>query len=323
MNIQDEAQKEPDSFERRFLYHQAVQAVLPEQLKRKKFYSAFRGKVIEAKADDFGSAIKNAIDDHADPKRLTLILQSFVDELYRIKNLGHPPEIKTTITESAINGERDITWNIDFRELSKLAGPQLNFGVGVPLTAGGVSNRLLWAAAQLNCDLYLAQPMGVLIGDKLFEAEKRILATSVTIESLERSVEFPDVRNLINFGKMNIDDVLLLRENAGRFREWLKIEGERDRDAIIAYHNEVAKESGFTRIGKKMFSAFGVIGGAAIGALAESEFPGVSGAIAGASAAAGIGYLFDIVSKRQQDWKPVMFGSWMKERIEKMIEEME
>jgi hypothetical protein len=150
--------------------------------------------------------------------------------------------------------------------------------------------------------------MSVIVGDKLYESSFRALATNKIVDSLQRAVEFPDVRNLVNEAKINLDDILLIRSKAGKFRKWLQSEGERDRDALIAYHNEVAKESGFTKVSRTTLNLFGILGGATIGGIVENKVPGVPGVAIGALAVAGTEYLFDIAKRINQDWKPIVFG---------------
>ena len=319
-NIQDPIQEKPNTFEQRFLYHDSVQSILPPGRKRKHFYSALRGNVIEVKASDFGVAIENARSDHEQPSRKALILQAFVDELYDFRKLGHPPKVEATVIGGG--AEKKITWNVSFDELTKLAGSNLHFHGKTPFNAGGISNRLLWSAANLDCDLYLSKPMSVLVGDKLYESGNRVLKTNTVIDSLQHTVEFPDVRSLVNDAKLNLDDVLYIRSKAGKFRQWLQREGERDRDAIIAYHNEVTKDTGLARIGRSTLKVFGILGGAAIGSAFENKVPGVPGAVIGATSVAGMEYLFDLAAKINQDWKPIIFGDWMKTRIEFLLDDL-
>jgi hypothetical protein len=306
VNIQDEIQAEPNTFERRVLYHQAVQNVLPKARQRERLYKAVRGNVIEAKAADFDKAIENAQEDLRDPRRTSLIVQAYVDELYRFRKLGRPPEVHVSMAEPTLPGTYQINWNVDFNELTRLAGRSLTFHRGTPLNAARQSNRALWSAAQMSCDLYLGRPISALVGDKLYEGAA-FTKTHETIESLERTVEFPDVRALVGGGHLGFREVLAIRRKAKRFRDWLQQESERDRDAIIAYHHEVAKETGFTSAARKALSLFGIIGGAVVGAV----WTGPSGAVAGV----GVGYLLDLAAKLGSDWKPVVFGNWMRERV--------
>jgi hypothetical protein len=47
---------------------------------------------------------------------------------------------------------------------------------------------------------------------------------------------------------------------------------------------------------------------------------GPGGAALGGAAGSAIGYLADITSKIGADWKPVVFGNWLRHRIEKVID---
>jgi hypothetical protein len=317
----DPIEEKPNTFDQRFLYHKSVQAVLPTGRKRKHFYTALRDRVIEVKASEFEISIENARRDSREPRRNALILQSFVDELYRFRGLGHSPQIDVKVVPS-INERIDVTWNINFDELTKLAGKELNFHAQTPLNANAISNRFIWSAANLNCDLYLPKPMSIVTGDKLYETGLKVLKNNSIIDTLQKSVEFPDVRTLVNEGKLDLDDVLSIRKKAGKFRKWLQTEGKRDRDALIAYHNEVSKDSGFTKVSRVALNIFGIMGGAAIGSIVESQLPGLPGAAIGAVSVAGTEYLFDVARKINQDWKPVVFGEWMKQRIENLLDDL-
>jgi hypothetical protein len=60
LNVEDEGQKIPDSFERRFLYHPSVESVIARPRHREALYRALRDRVIEVKASEFGSLIQDA-----------------------------------------------------------------------------------------------------------------------------------------------------------------------------------------------------------------------------------------------------------------------
>jgi hypothetical protein len=318
-NIQDPVQKEPNTFEKRFLYHKTIEELLPKARHRKRLYDTLRGNVIEVKADEIGNTIENARKDYQNSGRNTLILQAFVDELYKFRKLGHPPDIIAQVTNDPEGSKHRITWNIDFSKISELAGKELNFHLGTPLTAGALSNRLLWSSAQVGCDLFLPQPMSVLVGDKLYESTERIAKAGTVIEELKAKVEFPNVRVLVNDEKLNLKEILKIRAKARKFRDWLQSESERDRDAIIAYHNETARELGLITAGRKALSIFGVIGSGAAGSLIGTAMAGPIGAAIGGAAGSATGYLADIVSKIGANWRPVIFGNWFRTRIEKFI----
>jgi hypothetical protein len=320
-NIQDPIQKEENTFEQRFLYHKSIENLFPKARKRIRLYDALRDNVIEAKADDFGNSVKNAKKDYHNHHRNALVIQAFVDELYSIKKLGKPPEIEATVIQTPGGSKTNITWNISFDELTKLSGDNIKFHNGIPLTASAVSNRFIWSAASLNCDLFLPKPMSILVGDKLYESVEKIAKCGEVIEDLKAKVEFPNIRKLVNDGKLDIDEILKIRKKSKIFRSWLQQESERDRDAIIAYHNEISNESGFLKGARKALNLFGLIGGGAIGGAIGASMIGPVGGAVGGGIGGVAGYLAELTSKIGADWKPVIFGEWVKNRIEHIVKD--
>jgi hypothetical protein len=252
-------------------------------------------------------------------QRHTLILQAFIDELYSFRKLGKPPVIEAKVISSIEKSKHKINWNINLDQVSELAGKNLNFHIATPLIGGAISNRLLLAAANLNCDIFLGQPMSILVGDKLYESIHTTTKTGDVMEVLKEKVDFPNIRHFVNENKISLDEIIKIRKKARRFREWLQVESDRDRDAIIAYHHEVAKESGFIQYGRKAINLFGVLGGGAAGSLIGSSISGPPGAVIGGVVGSGVGYLANIASKLGSDWKPVVFGNWARDRIEKLM----
>jgi len=311
VSIQDEEQAKPDSFEKRFLYHRDIEAVIPKGRARQRLYQAFRGRVIEAKADAFGDYINEARRDFSDPERTALIVQAFVDEIYAIHGRGRPPRVESTVKANP-DGGHTVTVNVDFDVLARLAGEKLDWEKGKSLAGGATSCKFLQSAATLGCDLYLAQPMARLVGDKLYESVRAVKKPGEIIQTLQQTVEFPNVRSLVNDGRLSIDDVLHIRSRSIRFRRWLQSEADRNRDALIAYHNEVAKESGLVSFGRKALNLFGFVGGAAVGA-ALGEGP--LGAATGAAIGGGASWLADLGSKVGAPWRPIAFGNWLRDRI--------
>jgi hypothetical protein len=319
MNMQDPVQEQPNTFEQRFLYHKSLNGFFKNSSERKKLYKALRGKVVEVKAKDFGPSIENARLDYHNPRRNVLLIQALVDEVYPSLVLGTPPTITATIETRP--GANRTTYNIDFENLRQLLGPSLNFHGGTPLTGIAHCNRLIWSAAQEKCDLYLGNPMANLVGDKLYESHLRSTKIMETLGQLHQEVEFPDIRKLVNEGKLDLSDILRIRKKAKRFRDWLQSERGRDRNAIIAYHNEVAKELGIVKFGRKSLRLFGILGIPMTEVYVAQNYPGVEPAIIAAGASAGLAFVLDVASKIGEDWKPVVFGNWIRDRIEKVLKE--
>jgi hypothetical protein len=320
-NIQDPLQAQPNTFQQRYLYQPSVEAVFSKARHRKRLYRALRDRVIEVKADQFGAAIENARADFEDPDRNAIVVQAVVDELYALKKLGPPPYVEARIDERPDGRGKTITWNVNFDQLASIGGPNVNFHNATPLTASAISNRFVWSSAGLNCDLFLPRPMSVLVGDKLYESSKHVVRPEGIVFDLEQRVEFPDVRRLINTGQLTFGDALAIRKKARRFRKWLQDEADRDRDAIVAYHNEVAKESGLTNTGRKALAILAATGGGAAGGVLGAVLKGPEGAAIGGAIGGGTTYLIDIASKLASDWRPVVFGNWLKGRIEKLMQD--
>lgn len=320
VNLQDSIQEtNPNSFEQQFLYHPIINDCFKHARDRSKLYKALRDKVIEVKASSFDQAVENAKLDFQNPQRNSLLIQALLDEIYPMLGLGKPPDVNAKISQST--GKYQVTWNVNFIQISEALGKDLNFHLGTPLAGVGVCNRLLWSAANANCDLYLGKPMSGLVGDKLYETAYEVIKSKEIVEQLIDEVEFPDIRTLVNTGKITFDDILMIRKKASRFRKWLQEEGERDRNAIIAYHNEIAKETGLIKFGRKTLRLFGLLLGPGTGTFIGGKIGSIEGVVLGTTVGAGIKYLFDLGSKLGEDWKPVIFGNWLKERIEKILEE--
>jgi hypothetical protein len=121
-------------------------------------------------------------------------------------------------------------------------------------------------------------------------------------------------------------DVLTLRRKSRRFRQWLQTQADRDTNALVAYHHEIAVESGLTKFTRKTLRAFGMLTGAAAGAYAASALIGPNAVPPLAAAGAGMGgkaieesvtFVFDVAGRLDEDWKPVVFGNWAREFVRK------
>lgn len=324
---QRQLEHKPDCFVERFLGNEAVKRQFPSRGLLYDLRDALNGKVIEVKVDEFGAeGIENAKRDFLDQRRCALLLQAVVDELYRVKSLGRPPEVQPTIRPAENeSGLVRVTWNIDLEELSRHVGAKLAFGHSLALSGALIGNTYLWSAQRQNCDLYLPRPISVIVGDKLYEAGQTLTKTPTkaqsVVDQLESEVEFPDLQRWVNEGKIEFKEVLKMRKKAKRFRHWLQTEADKDRNAMVFYMQEAAKESGFTKTGRISVNMFGVIGGGVVGNLigsALSADPTTSSYI-GSAAGGTITYLLDLASKFRSGWKPYVFGDWYKARIEKLL----
>lgn len=317
------------SFEQ-FLSSEKLKSCFPDTAQFNEFCRALEGRIIEVTAEDIGAeAIDNAWRNFLNPERNALIAQQLVNEIYRIRRLGKAPKVSVNIRAS--DGGHEIRWNIPLHRLPAVeTETNIAAAATLPLSIAAEANKYLWTARRSKCDLYLAKPVSVAVGDKLFEAVDMESSSGTkirnVIEELEIKVEFPDVRRLVNDDRINFDQVAIIRKKAQKFRGWLQTEAERDRDAIIAYHSEVAKESGFAGMARRGLKLFGFVGGTILGGAIShdpggSAIGGIAGHLAQKGVAKGVEYLFDLGANLGADWKPVCFGEWHKRKIEKLLDD--
>lgn len=313
-NLQDELQMKPDTFEARYLYHPKFEETIKNRKIRRKFYSAFKGNVIEEKAISYESTVEEARKDLRRSERTALLVQAYVDDLYKLKSKKAAPTV--TAVSREVSPDLFITnFNIDFEFLKFLSGDQLNWHNNTYITANAKSIQYLTSASRNLCDLYLPSPMSKLAGDKLYETAFSKTKSKEIIETLSKRVEFPNVRKLVNEGKLNFLQILEIRKKSHKFREWLQFEGTRDYDALIAYHNETAKDMGLSYTFPMDLKLFGAVSGAviggAVGGIMAGPFGGAAGAIVGTALSSG----GELAESLTNNWKPVVFGRWLSEKI--------
>jgi hypothetical protein len=64
---------------------------------------------------------------------------------------------------------------------------------------------------------------------------------------------------------------------------------------------------------------FGILGGGASGAYLGTVLGGPVGGAVGGVAGSAVAYLAELTAKIGADWKPVVFGDWMRDRIRESI----
>jgi hypothetical protein len=292
------------------------------------FCRAINDKVVQANVADFESAIENARADFINPQRHTLLLQSLIDELYLVKNLGTPPKVQTTIITDGF-GRPQVRVDLDLDEMAKLLGVKgVDYRVspgealsGLAFSGAGKANNLIVSAMKSGIDLYLPRPLSLITGDKLYEADMESTAKSHhTIQVLQEKVNFPDLRKLVNGGEIEFEEILNIRREAKRIRKWLQDGAEQDKDLVTAYHHEVTKAVGFTKYFGKTLEIFGkfsnTIGGA-VGVISMPDNP-IAGALIGGLVGDKLSFVGEVGNKMTNDWKPLVFGTWLTDRVNKI-----
>lgn len=372
--IQEEAMNQPNYFAKKYLEFEGLKDSFSvfnnfnERYFNKFCDVADKNSVFYRSEDLSSNIIDNAYEDFLNPERNKLMVENLLKEIFKTNRLRKMPEINVRINE-VINNYHQVGKNLDsnvvgrnfgngdykiyeveynkslmnsLKELENTKTPLLKAISTLPLSCAGYSNLIINSANKLNCDLVLPNPISKIIGDKIyeiaeFEEKQRNLKIGEIIEQFEEKVEFPDIRHYVNEGKVEFDKVLEIRKKAKKFREWLQKESERDRDAIIAYHNEVAKDTGFSKIRSRSLSIFGVLAsGAVVGSVSVltkhlSEDNTIS-AVAGLASLTITSEvtkkvstkitekLFDYGANIGSDWKPIVFGKWLQSDIARLLE---
>jgi|SRR5579862_6502867 len=329
VNAQFPGQEKRNSFRSRYLQDEKVKRIVPGRDNRKKFKQLLGTGVIEAKAADFGPPITAARLDFANERRGKLITDAIIGELSPLIGITPPPTIDVKIVPG--EGEQ---FKIHFHssgpsidQIGLQLGKQMKFSTATILNSVATANRTIWSAARLNCDMYLGKPLSTIVGDKLYESGKNNARVKSVVESLVSEVEFPNLRELVNTGKITLHDVLHIRKKAKRFREWLQQAGARDQDAIIAYHTEVSKDSGFTSVARKTLSMFGsvagTVGGTAIGGYIAGPDGALIGAGVGAAVQKGADFITEAIAQSGSGWKPIVFGQWLDKQIKELLKDFD
>jgi hypothetical protein len=361
--IQEKAMLEPDYFTERFLKFEGLKGSFSslttfDKQAFERFCELAQNTALGFSGDEIGAdLVDNALEDFLDPERCRLITKSILTEIYRVHRLGKVPNFKVKVremdgsnyddiannlrTSSAVvrrnvgdNEHRiyEVDYGISINSLKSLEvdGKPLVAFPTIPLSCAGLSNLYIKAAGKLKCDLFLSRPVSKIVGNKMYEisdleTSKSDIRVKNVIDKLEAKVQFPDLRRLINSDVIDFNKVLEIREKAKRFRRWLQTEAERDVNAIIAYHSEVAKESGFSSYGQKALKIFGVLlksGWSVLTATKLKELDEVNKAAIKEAGGKVIDKIFDYgAEKLGYDWRPVIFGDWYKDEISKLLNE--
>lgn len=305
INVQDEEAAASKVFYTRIAESNRVASLVQKRSLLRELINATMHHHVEVKADNFGPALSNAVSDYRDAERAAFLLQIVVDELYRDLGYISPPKIEAIVREEG--PLTTITYNFDFTQFAKKLGPSMQFHLGMPLVGASLGVKTLWSAAQLKSDLYVGNPLQQYVNYKLAEGNKAARSRAI-IDQLVAEVDFPDIRDLVNRGAIGVRHVLELRAHAKNFRDWLRNESEFDRNAVIAYLNELAQKSGWRKSFRTAISLTGLFGGAAVAALISDKIGLQAGIAAGAASGKAAEYVIELATKVDEGWRPKVFG---------------
>lgn len=314
-NINTPQENNQSDFIRLIVYRSNL-AKFMNSRKRALLYKIIEENLINETAEGYDPPVENSRLALKQTERINLLTQAYVDHIFKNFQPGiKPPEIHSTI----LNSESDqftINYNYDFKKLDELLGLPGYFRGEMPAIGEAHSNKLIWTSSKYGWDLYLGDVMSTVVGNKLFEVDQSTNKPQKVISKLTEKVEYPNIRELVNQGIIDIDLVMKVRSHSSKFRKWLQQESERDRDEIVAYHQEVTKTSGITKFTSSTLKLFGNLlqyGPPFYAAIDPTPLTGVivAGANIGGSFAKSIG---ETIGK---DWKPLVFGDWVIKEVSK------
>lgn len=309
-NLDDDETKRDNVFRKRILYNVDLNKITNTRERNRLYRVITDEKFVELKATGFGDAIENARSDAVDTQKTDVLVQSFVDNLYHEFGLKESVTIQSSIRQD--DDKNIISWNVDLKAFNQRTNNVLEIHRGIPLSGILHCNRLVKTASLLKSDLYVGSVMSSLVNNKLLEASSRDSKIENIIQELNERVEFPKISELINRDTLGFRNILDVRIKAKQFRLWLQQEGDRDRDAIVAYQNEVAKKTGLVKFGGSMLSIAGAALAGIIGASLSGPVGGAIGAVTGRGIDKFIGSL-------TREWKPVVFGDWATKYVSKNL----
>ena len=294
--FQEEAMNQPGHFAKKYLEHEGLKESFSglsggttELFER--FRIAAEATATTLNNEDVSAGIvDNAYDDLLNLDRHILHVETLVNALFKANNLKNPPPVRVRIREVdknidevarnkdsfviGRNSENDsykiyeFEYNRDLilklAQLNNTKTPLLRSLAALPLSGVGLANLMIRSAAKMDCDMFLADPISRTIGNKLYEIssdESRgsKLKVDDIVQELKLKIEFPGIRRLVNTRQIEFDKILEIRRKAGSFRKWIQSEADHDRDAIVAYHEEVARATGFAKIAKSTLNLFGLL----------------------------------------------------------------
>jgi hypothetical protein len=164
------------------------------------------------------------------------------------------------------------------------------------------TRKSLGYAAEFSTDLAVSAPVSLAAGCKLKGLIARRASRDAEVQAFEDLIfnESRCIREAVNSGERNFNDVLRLVNAGMKFKEWLK-KGSQDADLVKEYCREVTRAEWADKLPPKT-ARWAVF--AAAGAAAGLLFSPLAGTAVGIGLSAGDSFLVDKLIK---GWKPNQF----------------
>lgn len=288
----------------------------------KEVVNALCSQAIEYSAPQFEPSIREAERTFFTPRRASLFMDTWLSTVYRMQGRHRAPTVeRATITPTPLknggNGHR-----VEFVLQPDSAAELSSYGITLPgaeYLLGDIShtNISIETAKRLGSDIWPAELCATFHAEKLLEASLVSNRSESDVSILKYEADFPDVRLLVNEGRLTAADIVAIRPSCARFRKWLGERGPRDASAIVAYHEEAASLLGLSNGAKRLLRMVGLtVAGTALGFVAAkySHDPSTS-LVTGAAVGPVSEYLLGLSNGFKTGWSPAVFNAELSSRI--------
>lgn len=300
-----QAQNSNDWF--RLLYVSGA-SVTPEErlvrqltkLTKKAGYSRRTARSIFKKATVFEndkSVIEDITEDLEDEEYMKKVIYSSLKEI--IPDL--PIDLNSIKSElHSSQGNLLLRTNINFDDVNKFT----HIKIDSQSIIGDLINSRLDAhhATKYNCDIHTSQISSRLLQEKINDLMNRTVFHGAQINLFnEHILEGKSVKNAINLGEKNLEDLCRFLERTEKFKEWLR-NIEDDKNVLSEYIKAIQKESLLENSQVKTFKWYFIQSLSTLVDLAGAG--GLASIFTNLALSAGDEFIIDNLSK---GWKPNIF----------------
>lgn len=276
---------------------------------RARFWNAVGDASIIVEADTFGKAVENAKTFVADPDSCRSLLNHLFESMKTAGFIPEVPDFKLS-TRTSKTGATGLEVNLNLDEIGRAIGDPHAFGKHTPIAIATSTNRYLWSCATGKCDLYTNEPLFGFLQDQMMTAVKHFAGLQEDLGLLTVQTGIPNIRDQVNAGLINADDVLKLRQHAQEYRKWLHAQVNLDRDVVAAYYNDEVECWPISRTTKNVLKGATQTAVFLLSDLLMSRVAGVeSKLLSSVVDLASAGFSGQVADKVLEGWTPKIFGN--------------
>ncbi|WP_430403671.1 hypothetical protein [Fluviicola sp.] len=211
------------------------------ELTKKSGYSRRTARSIFSKAtvyENHNSVIVDIIKDLGDEEYMKKVIYSSLNEVAPQLDID-VNSIKCRLHSS--QGRYLLETNINYDEVNKFTGLNID---SQSIIGDLINSRLdAYQATKYNCDIHTSQVSSRLLQEKIHDLLHRTEFHGSQINLFNEYVlEGKTIKNAINSGERNLEELCRFLDNADKFKEWL-INIDDDKNVLSEYIKAIGKES--------------------------------------------------------------------------------